>query len=240
MLSLRDLLAPVFQWQEVSILCYHSIEQKPSAFTTSALQFDMHLAALKRWGYSFVSLGDVIEWMEDKKVLPKKVIALTFDDGYEDFETHALPLLKKYSAPATLFVIGDPAGADWDPKRNRFLTPEALERLRQEPLVELGFHTFKHPMLDELHGEALTHEVTAPWSARFFAYPGGHYSQEAIDAIRRAGYVAAFSIKPTLVHKNSDKYLMPRNVITKDTVLWELRFACTKALDWYRALWRLI
>ena len=49
--------------------------------------------------------------------LPPRAALLTFDDAVDDFERHALPLLRAHSAPAALFVptayVGNPAAAFW-------------------------------------------------------------------------------------------------------------------------------
>ena len=37
----------------------------------------------------------------------KKLCAITFDDGYKDFVEYAMPILKKYNAPASMYVITD-------------------------------------------------------------------------------------------------------------------------------------
>jgi peptidoglycan/xylan/chitin deacetylase (PgdA/CDA1 family) len=223
LLGSRDVLAPLFRFQEISVLCYHSVSDSTDETAVSAEALEGHLRFLAVKGYVFVSLADIVEWMDGKKEVPRKAVALTFDDGHADFETAALPVLKRFNAPATLFVIGEAAG-----------------RLRGEPLVEVGYHSRSHPNLEELSGAALAEEVRPLGGERFFAYPGGHYSQAAIEAVKAARYKAAFSIKPTLVHKSSDRYLMPRTVVLRDTPLWELRFSVSKAADWYRTLRRIV
>ncbi len=232
LLALRDIAEKFSPSQEVSILCYHSVSDSPHETAVSPDTFKKHLEYLKKEGYEFVRLADIVEWMEGKRVLPKKAVALTFDDGYADFETTVLPLLESRQIPAALFYMQAPAEA-WDAP---LLLPGAVERLRDNPLVELGWHSQTHPRFDTLSGSPLAREVKAPFPARFFAYPGGNYSPEAIEAVRKAGYSAAFSIKPTLVHTDSDRYLMPRNVITKNMALWEVEFAASRAVDWYRTL----
>ena len=53
--------------------------------------------------YILLSLNDLKEALS-RKVIPNKSVAITFDDGYLDNLTHALPLLEKYQIPATIFV----------------------------------------------------------------------------------------------------------------------------------------
>ena len=48
----------------------------------------------------------------------EKVVALTFDDGYLDNYSKALPLLKKYNACATLYLVIDRHNNDWPIKKN--------------------------------------------------------------------------------------------------------------------------
>ena len=59
---------------------------------------------LKEKGYQFLSLDEISEWFRNKKKIKKKFICLTFDDGYRDNFTNALPILKKHNVPATIYV----------------------------------------------------------------------------------------------------------------------------------------
>ena len=236
----RDMLAPFARFREVSILCYHSAGGGAHFTSVSAAELESHLQFLQSHGYIFVSLGDIVGWMDGQRSLPQRAVALTFDDGYADFETLVVPLLKKYKAPAALFVIGSPQSTGWQlDEEPPFLSAEALGRLGHEPLVEVGYHSRSHPDLEKIADEDLAREVAAPFPAKYFAYPGGHYSSRAVEAVRAAGYSAAFSIKPTLIGPHTDRYLMPRSVIVGGARPWQLRFATTKAAEWYRTLWRL-
>ena len=88
-------------------------------------------------------------------------------------------------------------------------------------------------MLDILEDNELEKEIKKENSFFYFSYPGGHYSQKAIDIIRQEGYKAAFSIKPGLIKKGDNLLLIKRNVIIKDMSFWQFKLRSTKAIDWY-------
>jgi len=73
-------------------------------------KLDEYLRALSR-RYHFVSLSEAVEMLDGRKPIQPYSIVLTFDDGYRNNFTHALPILRRYSAPATFFVATDFAGS---------------------------------------------------------------------------------------------------------------------------------
>jgi peptidoglycan/xylan/chitin deacetylase (PgdA/CDA1 family) len=234
---LRNLLNPPFRFQEIAILCYHSISDINIDTAIAPAVFERQLAYLNSHGHLFISLADIVEWRNGKKNLPCKAVALTFDDGYADFETAALPILQKFRAPATLFVLGNGAASRAALGNDiPLLFPDALARVHANPLIEIGFHSATHANLSKLSGPALEAECQAPFPARFFAYPGGNHSPAATQTVEKLGYIAACSIRQTLVTKKSNVFLLPRSVITRGMPLWQVELRTTKAIFWYRAL----
>lgn len=235
LLAVRDILDIFCRFQEVAILAYHSTSSSNTDIAIASEDFERHLSYLKSCGHEFVPLADIVEWRAGNKQLPRKSVALTFDDGYADFETAALPILQKYAAPATLFIVGDEVASRLAlGNAIPLLSPSALERVRANPLVEEGFHSMTHTNLSRLSGEMLEAECRALFPMRFFAYPGGNHSPAAVEAVEKLGYTAACSIGMNLVRKTSNPYLLPRSVILKDMPLWRVRFATTQAIHWYR------
>lgn len=57
--------------------------------------------------YQVVPLARVVDWMEGNGELPEHAVALTFDDGYRNVFTQAVPVLQRFGMPATLFVVTD-------------------------------------------------------------------------------------------------------------------------------------
>ena len=148
-------------------------------------------------------------------------VAITFDDGYENWLYNALPVLEKLKIPAVLFVnsglIGLSAGeADYFVKnrlRRRqsltLLSTEALLTLANHPLIEIGGHGQDHLDMASLHSEAqITQQIVADKEKlekligqplRWFAYPFGgavHFTSLVIKVVQKAGYLAAFTIIP--------------------------------------------
>jgi peptidoglycan/xylan/chitin deacetylase (PgdA/CDA1 family) len=60
--------------------------------------------------FQFVSLDELGARLDSGDGLDKPIAAITFDDGYRDFYSHALPLLKKKGVPAAVFVVTDLVG----------------------------------------------------------------------------------------------------------------------------------
>ena len=93
-----------------AILVFHEINTDPAEHLytgCSAAFLDAALAWLKRSGWEFVGLDEGLRRAEDPHHA-KRFIVLTFDDGYRDTLTRALPILARYAAPFTVYV---PTGA---------------------------------------------------------------------------------------------------------------------------------
>ncbi len=71
-------------------------------------------------------LTDLVESIKDGS-LPDRSVAITFDDGYSDNLTHALPVLESVSVPATIFVTTNYVDSDrepwWDEMKHFLLGP---------------------------------------------------------------------------------------------------------------------
>ncbi len=139
-------------------------------------------------------------------------VAVTFDDGYADVVSHALPVLQQWSIPATVFLTtgfcDGSATAWWEDQRDRdpprFLTPEQVQWAAGEGLA-FENHTHRHPCLRRLPQAEAVREIEeagdliAQWtgrSPRLFAFPRGGWrdvSRRALRALSHAGYTAAFA-----------------------------------------------
>ena len=85
------------------ILYYHRVNNECDPFfpAMSTELFEQEMRFVARH-YRVVSLGELRDRLENGT--PEVVLAITFDDGYQDNYTNALPILQRYGLPATVFL----------------------------------------------------------------------------------------------------------------------------------------
>ena len=66
-----------------------------------------HLEYLRRHRYRLLSVGDLLNQIDDAKPLSKNALVFTVDDGYADFAQVAAPVFEAYDCPVTVFLITD-------------------------------------------------------------------------------------------------------------------------------------
>lgn len=151
-----------------------------------------------------VSLSAALGAFERREPLPRDLVAVTFDDAYENFDRVARPVLERLAVPATLFVPTDfvDGRAPGPLSGAGSLPPTSWPRLREFAaggLVELGSHSVSHPDLRALDEARLEHELEASAAVigertgglpSLFCYPRGLVS-ERVERRVAARYRAA-------------------------------------------------
>lgn len=97
----------------VPILVYHSVTPDagwlPWATNTSVRPsvLDIHLKTLQRAGWTILATSELIAARNNGSPAPSRAVVLHFDDAYLDNYLFAVPLLRKYAVPATIFASVD-------------------------------------------------------------------------------------------------------------------------------------
>jgi peptidoglycan/xylan/chitin deacetylase (PgdA/CDA1 family) len=95
------------------IVTYHRFSRDGGDVATSAAAFSDQLEYLTAH-YRIVSLATLVDHLQGPGPLPPGLAAITIDDGYRDAYTVALPVLRRYGVPATLFAVTRLLdGRDW-------------------------------------------------------------------------------------------------------------------------------
>ena len=90
------------------ILGYHRViedesQQQPGSIAISSKNFSSQLAELKK-RFTLVQLDELLSMSADDRKSGGPYCAITFDDGWNDNYTFALPVLKSFNAPSTIFI----------------------------------------------------------------------------------------------------------------------------------------
>jgi peptidoglycan/xylan/chitin deacetylase (PgdA/CDA1 family) len=183
------------------VLMYHSISPSsapdPHRVRVHPARLDRHLRLLRRLGLRGVSLRELLEARD--RGAADGLVGLTFDDGYTDFLSHALPVLDRHRATATLYVVAGRLGGrnEWDGGPRLDLLDAEGVRAVAAAGHEIGSHTLHHVPLAGADAATLAAEIGDSRRALQdllqddvpgFCYPWGIFDAAAADAARAAGY----------------------------------------------------
>ena len=197
--------------QLVPILVYHNITaQRKGRLAISASVFEEQMRYLKAEGYRAVSLQDFLEYLQQRRQLPKKSVVLAFDDGHKGFLEYARPVLKELGFAAALFIPTDQISSRPNPS---VLSWTELRDLIAEG-VEVYAHSKTHQDLRRRPGETesayarrMQIELSGPLDLlrkhlnrpagglEVIAYPYGQWDEDLLRSVKQHGYVAGFTVR---------------------------------------------
>jgi peptidoglycan/xylan/chitin deacetylase (PgdA/CDA1 family) len=217
----------------VPVLMYHEIADisaTPSRLAVSPDDFADQLAYLRDAGFNALTAGELAAHLGDGVgVLPERPVVLTFDDGYGDFHSCALPLLKQNGFTGTLFMTTGWLGKEGESKR--MLNWRELEEVQQSG-IEIGAHTVRHPQLDQLPERLAREELHASKSELEdhlglaipgLAYPFGYSNAMVRDVARELGYAYGYAVGNAITTASKDKFTFPRLTVRRSTSMEEFR-----------------
>lgn len=205
----------------LQILMYHEIGDGPNGLYVSVKNFEQQMKYLYDHGYCGITVEEGKALLDGRGAPPAgKPVVLTFDDAYSSFMTYAYPVLSQYGFKATVFVIVDRTS---NPSYTNHLTWEQIAQIAASGM-EIGSHTRSHPSLPTLGAAGLTEEVGRSKTileehlgqpVNSFCYPAGEYNQAVVDAVARAGYKQAVTVKYGWATKKNAPLEIPRIRISR-------------------------
>jgi peptidoglycan/xylan/chitin deacetylase (PgdA/CDA1 family) len=211
---------------------YHSVGDclhDPYHVTVSPRRLDQQLGWLRRRGLRGVGMRELLA--ARGRGAGQDLVGLTFDDGYADFVTHAMPLLRHHGCGATVFVLPGRLGGEnsWDPlgPRKPLLSAAAI-RLAAAEGFEIGSHGLTHVDLTQADNALLSAEVNDSRALLAdmtgadidgFCYPYGKVDQRTLEAVRKAGYAYACATDPGDL---ADPHILPRTHVGEHDTAWRL------------------
>lgn len=205
-LGLTRALAP-----RLTVLLYHRVSDSArDNLTVGIAQFERQMALLRKH-CTVLPLEQALR-LESIPASPRPLVCVTFDDGYLDNYTNAVPILLKHRIPGAFFVatgfIGTGRAFPHDVRRGNqaipMMTWQQLRAMRDEGFL-IGSHTVNHIDCAAEPEDVVRHELARSrddlrhalgLESIVLGYPYGgrrHMTPERLELVRQAGYVACLS-----------------------------------------------
>lgn len=236
--------------QKIPILTYHSIDRSGSVISTTPEMFRRQMQHLKKNSFQVVSLTEVVRSLGEGQSVSQRTVAITFDDGYQNFYSEAFPILSDFGFRATVFLVTDfcgqfnpfPANPHSQERRRMLSWDEIKEMFRHG--IEFGSHSSTHPDLTRIPIEQAEEEITRSKETiqnrlaaetTVFAYPYGRYNDQVRKLVGQH-FAGACTTRLGKITRGCDVYELKRidmyylrsyNLFDKLT---------SNALDWYLQL----
>jgi peptidoglycan/xylan/chitin deacetylase (PgdA/CDA1 family) len=200
------------------ILTYHSLDTSGSVISTDPRMFRQQMDWLAETGTTVVPLEQIQH--------SPGAVALTFDDGFQNFYEHAFPVLREHGFPATVFVVTGFCGStnSWPSQPASPPVPRlplmGWSQLREiaSSKVNLGSHTCTHPHLPQVSASEVEEELRSSRASledrvgqpvASFAYPYGASNPHLRASVSRH-YRLACGTKLAYLSQESDATELPR------------------------------
>jgi peptidoglycan/xylan/chitin deacetylase (PgdA/CDA1 family) len=210
---------PVGPATYVPILYYHYIRINPNprdrvgfGLSTPPAAFRAQMQYLADRGFHVIPLHQAVMAIQNHSGLPSRPVVLTFDDGYADFYSNAVPILQSHGFTATTFVITGRMG--W----GGYMTPSQIVAADGMGFT-IGAHTVDHLALAaqvparaswEIKQSKLTLEGLLGHPVRDFAYPYGSFNLYDMAQAKSLGFETAVSTLSGTRHSAAQLFELSR------------------------------
>jgi len=218
----------------ISILMYHQVGEfapmrEHRANYCDHRRFAGQMAFLKGFGYQVLDLDQVLACVRGEQSIPPRAVALTFDDGYTNFVSHALPVLRHHGFPATVYAVSGRIGgqAQWFAEDSGRSVPALMGaaqlRAIQAAGITVGSHTVSHLKLAEAPPERQRRELTDSKAClegmlgkevKHLCYPYGSFDPDTLRAAAAAGYLSATTCLRGPALPGDHPLVLPRKAIS--------------------------
>ena len=205
----------------VVILLYHKIKPQGGSdkYTVTLENFEKQLNHLYSEGYRTILPKEIIE--NDIKYNLEKTIILSFDDGTEDHFNIVYPILKNFHFKGIFFVIAKSVDFSGRLKSDQI-------RDMSENGMEIGSHSYSHPLLDSLNADVVYDELKRSkdqlqkicgCNVYSLAPPGGWFNNETLKIGKSVGYNSIFGCEIGTNDLRKKNYVYKRIEVLSDMQL---------------------
>ncbi len=179
------------------ILLYHHVSDAGNGnrYYITPDVFRSQLQALRDWGYTSVTVSDLVNALVNGGDLPSRPVAITFDDGNLDIYQNAFPIMQEMGFVGTFYIVANRLQSRY------FVNADQLREMIGAGW-EIGCHSMSHVDLT-LDPNAIAYEVASSRSilvdtlgvpVNTFAYPYGIINDFVVNKVSEYGYQAGMGL----------------------------------------------
>jgi peptidoglycan/xylan/chitin deacetylase (PgdA/CDA1 family) len=198
------------------ILLYHHVsnEEDKGIYNLTPEEFAAQMQALDDWGYTTITITQLIQALTEGAYLPERPIVITFDDGHLSVYENAFPIMQEHGFIGVTYVVGNYIGGE------NFKTAEQILEL-VDAGWEVGSHGFTHTDLSidptlanyEMYQSKIYLEELLGIPINTFSFPFGGFKPILGDRAWRYGYLGAVGLGTGWTHLDEARYYLRRNSI---------------------------
>ncbi|AKL96810.1 polysaccharide deacetylase [Clostridium aceticum] len=226
--------------KKIPVLMYHHLlPEKEEAFkdnntVVTVENFEKQMEILHQSGYHTITLYELEGFLSGNLDLPKKTVAITFDDGYLSNIEYAYPILKEYGFKASIFAITHEIAEE-----SEAFDPTILQYIGWRDMVNTldvftyDNHTHDLHRLEEEKGYLVTKSIEEVvedlminielTKSSYFAYPYGHYNSDTLQILEALGIRMAFTVNSGSVRPGDDLLQLNRYGVFRNTSTWRFK-----------------
>lgn len=212
--------APVLMYHHVIDIKLGRAKGYGSLFVDPQM-FRRQMRELRELGYEIRPLDDLSKFFDTGAKLPEKTAFITFDDGNKNIVEQAMPILKEFGYPSTMFVI---------PRQMThplYASIDDVKRLSTQNVM-IANHSFSHPLLSRQTLRQTREQVLRADhvlaqnglnKSKVFAFPYGVDTAQAILVLKDLKYSLAFKANGGIKLCSSNRMRLPRVSISNSSLV---------------------
>jgi peptidoglycan/xylan/chitin deacetylase (PgdA/CDA1 family) len=219
----------------IRILFYHRVSRDTDELAISPEKFRRQMDELAGRGYAVVDVPGVVRALDDGAD-PRRLVGLSFDDGYQDVADNALPILREHGFAATVYiptgVTDGRARFTWYDEQPSLMRWETIRELDAQGTLTFEAHTVTHPNLLQLADDDALREIVdskreleerLDRTVSSFCYPAGLFGDRERRFVEDSGFASAVSCEPGVNTRATDRFALRRRQIDRRDTLLDFR-----------------
>lgn len=202
-----------------TILLYHHVSDAGAGnrYYVTLDTFRAQMQVLRDWGYTTITVSNLVDVLINGGDLPSRPVVITFDDGNVDIYQNAFPIMREMGFVGTFYIVADRLESKY------YVNVAQIQEMANSGW-EIGSHSMTHSDLTLNHSslgyeilqskQTLEQAIGQPINT--FAYPYGKIDEEVINKVSAYGYQAGMGLGLSSEHTLGTLFYLARKEVQGD------------------------